>query len=94
MNMQKEYCGIVLCGVSTYLNNMYMRYPQNAINKTSSWDMAYFIQLTIYPIILVIGTVLNACAFAVFRRPVLKPSPISRLLTILADLDTLSLIIG
>ena len=93
-NTKKQYCGIPVCGISDYLNNLYINNPQNTITKTSAWDSAYIIQLISYPIIIASGTILNSFSFIVFRRPSLKKSTTSFLLTMLACSDTATLYIA
>ena len=90
-NTEKQHCGIPVCGITNLLNNMYINNPNHIIDKTPLCDTASNLQLYLHPVILLFGTVLNSCAFVVFRRPAMNQSTTSLFITILAITDTLSL---
>lgn len=90
-NIKKQYCGIPVCGATDELNQLYMEYPENSIIKTHLYDISIIITQSIFPVILVVGTVLNSCSIALFTRPSLCKSTTSLLVVILAFTDTFSL---
>jgi len=86
-----EHCAIPICDVSEDLNEVYIRNPQNSFIKKHLFFVGDIIVLSIFPVILLIGTVLNVLSIAVFTRPSLRHSSTSLLLRILAYVDILSL---
>ena len=62
--------------------------------RTKLWHIAYTIRISVYPIIVMIGTLLNILSIYTFTRPTLLKKPISFLFIILAIVDTLSLHMG
>ena len=90
-SIQTQYCGIPVCGAPDYYNNLYVSNPQKSITKTTACIYTYNIQLIVFPLILIIGTIMNTLSFRVFQSPALNKSTTSLLLRLLAITDTTSL---
>ena len=87
----KQYCPIPICDVSDELNEMYTKQPFNSYRKTKLWDIANYIRIITFPILLLFGGLLNTLSVAVFTRPSLRKLTTSYILICLAIFDTLSL---
>ena len=90
-NYTMGYCGIPICSISNDLNDIYIKNASNSFVKTSLWDAADVIVVGIFPILMLLGLVLNSLSIAVLTRPSLKENSTAFLLIILAVMDTLSL---
>lgn len=92
--LKKQFCAIPLCGISTKLNEMYMKAPFDAFTKTQLWDLHVRIILIFNPLYVVIGTILNVFSILVFTQPSMKGSTTSLIFIVLAIVDILHLAVA
>ena len=93
-NYTLAYCGIPICSICNYLNDIYIKNTLNSHVKTSLWDAADVITVGIFPVMMLLGLVLNSLSIAVLTRPALNENSTAFLFIILAVMDTLSLLMG
>lgn len=89
-----RYCAIPICNVPDKFNEIYFTYIEGGIVSTQFWFISELFVLYIFPVFLIVGTILNSLSIAVFTRPSLSSSTTSYLLILLAVCDTLSLYWG
>lgn len=91
-------CQLPICGMSEADNNIYMssiRFDHIGMHvETDLKHTMDLINTAAYPVIILRGTVSNILSVSVFTRPALKDSATSLILIILAQFDTLTLILG
>ena len=71
-----------------------MKNTLNSYVKTSMWDAADLIVVGIFPVLMLLGLVLNSLSIAVLTCPALNENSTAFLLIILAVMDTLSLMMA
>ena len=87
-------CGIPICGITQELNKLYINHTRPTYYRTIFYDVADGIQMSIFPVVIICGTIMNIFSICVFTSPSMRKSTTAYILVILAVADTISLYIG